>query len=182
MEILADNFAENVAFMIKSVKTADFIEIETKSSGEMIDNETSDSAENRYQKLRKFVVEMSAFQIGLTTYKWDSEISCYTPRPFIVQVWPHSDLLPNQVKRFPVKHTRKLRQDGFDFNKLLNLGVNYQRLSDIGRVKAAIDRRIAGESESLIRDEGELELTCYQLSKASSARLPELVKSVANFV
>ena len=52
MEILIDNFAERLDFMLESVRTADFIAIDTEFSGLSVgfDDKTHgfDQAEDRY--------------------------------------------------------------------------------------------------------------------------------------
>ena len=97
MEILIDNFAVKLDFMLESVRTADFIAIDTEFSGLSVgfDDKTHgfDQAEDRYQKLKHNCSRMNAFQIGVCCFKWDTKRSTYTSRPFNVFVWPHSDIL-----------------------------------------------------------------------------------------
>ena len=68
--------------------------------------------------------------MGVCTFKWDAERLCYTSRPFNVYVWPHSEILGDQTMQFKASNLRFLMKHNFDFNKLFNLGVNYQRLSN----------------------------------------------------
>ena len=86
--------------------------------------------------------------------------------------------------RLNVNSTHQHRTDGFDFNKLFNLGVNYQRLSDMELLREVIDQRIVGsDSDTLLyKHEGELETSCHSIGSTSLIRLRELVRAVANFV
>ena len=97
MEILVDNFAERLDFMIQSVLTADFIAVDTEFSGLSVGFEDKahgfDQAEDRYQKLKHNCSRMNAFQVGVCTFKWDARRSTYCSRPFNVYVWPHSEIL-----------------------------------------------------------------------------------------
>ena len=56
-------------------------------------------------------------------------------RPFNVYVWRHSDILGDPINQFKSSNIRFLMKHGFDFNKLFNLGVNYQRLEDMELIK-----------------------------------------------
>ena len=78
---------------------------------------------------------MNAFQVGFCTYKWNQSRGAYVGRPFNVYVWQHSDILGDPVMQFKSSNIRFLMKHGFDFNKLFNLGVNYQRLEDMELVK-----------------------------------------------
>ena len=77
MEILVDNFADRLDFMIQSVLTADFIAVDTEFSGLAVGFEDKahgfDQAEDRYQKLKHNCSRMNAFQIGVTCFKWDAK-------------------------------------------------------------------------------------------------------------
>jgi len=65
MEILIDNFASKINFMIESVLSADFIAVDTEFSGLSIGFEDKahgfDQAEDRYQKLKHNCSRMNAF-------------------------------------------------------------------------------------------------------------------------
>jgi hypothetical protein len=78
---------------------------------------------------------MNAFQVGFCTYKWNQARGAYVARPFNVFVWQHSDILGDPVMQFKSSNIRFLMKHNFDFNKLFNLGVNYQRLEDMELVK-----------------------------------------------
>ena len=129
MEILVDNFAERLDFIIKSVVSADFIAIDSEFSGLSVGYEDKthgfDQTEDRYQKIKHNCSRMNAFQIGLCCFKWDTRRSCYTSRPFNVYVWPHSEILSDSAMNFKTSNIRFLMKHNFDFNKLFNHGVNY---------------------------------------------------------
>lgn len=75
MEILTNNFAEKLNFVLESVRTADFIALDTEFSGLNVNVEDQvhafDQVEDRYQKLKHNCSRMNAFQIGICTFKWD---------------------------------------------------------------------------------------------------------------
>ena len=54
-------------------------------------------------------------------------------------VWPHSEILGDQVMQVKSSNIRFLMKHNFDFNKLFNLGVNYQRLSNSELVREKIE-------------------------------------------
>jgi hypothetical protein len=61
--------------MIRSIKTADFIALDTEFSGLSVDYEDQvnafDQVEDRYQKLSHNCARMNAFQIGICCFKFD---------------------------------------------------------------------------------------------------------------
>ena len=146
MEILVDNFAERLDFMIQSVLTADFIAVDTEFSGLAVGSEDKahgfDQTEDRYQKLRHNCQRMNAFQIGVTCFKWDARRSTYSSRPFNAYVWPHSEILGDQTMQFKTSNIRFLMKHNFDFNKLFNHGVNYQRLCNQEVVREKVKQRL----------------------------------------
>ena len=129
MEILCDNFAEKLNFMVESVKTADFVCIDSEFSGLNVGFEDQqngfDELEDRYQKLRHNCKRMNAFQFGVCTFKWDQEQNTYVSRPFNVYTWPHSEILGSSTMQFKASNIAFLTKHKFDFNKLFTMGVNY---------------------------------------------------------
>ena len=75
MDITSANFLESLPMVIKSVHSADFIAFDTEFSGLSVGFDDKghdyDSIEDKYQKLKYNCERMNAFQMGLTTFKWD---------------------------------------------------------------------------------------------------------------
>ena len=65
MEILATNFAEKLDFVLDSVRTADFVALDTEFSGLNVNYDDQvhafDQVEDRYQKLKHNCARMNAF-------------------------------------------------------------------------------------------------------------------------
>lgn len=99
---------------------------------------------------------MNAFQIGVCCFKWDARRSTYSSRPFNVFVWPHSEIMGDTTMQFKTSNIRFLMKHNFDFNKLFNLGVNYQRLSDQQLIREKIAQRVQDPSAiiSTVTSEG----------------------------
>ena len=129
MEILSSNFSEKLDFVLDSVRTADFIALDTEFSGLNVNYDDQvhsfDQVEDRYQKLKHNCARMNAFQIGICTFKWDKKQNCYISRPFNFDVFPHSEILGNKTLQFKASNIRFLIKNHFDFNKLFSEGVNY---------------------------------------------------------
>jgi hypothetical protein len=66
--------------------------------------------EERYQKIRSSVTRFIAFQIGLSTFKWDVKAMKYKYEAFSFYVWPNSQI-KDQTMMFQVSgpHLRKFR-------------------------------------------------------------------------
>ena len=66
----------------KSIKTADFIAYDTEFSGLTIGFDDKqhdfDTLEAKYQKVKHNCKRMNAFQIGVTTFKWDANMEMST--------------------------------------------------------------------------------------------------------
>ena len=101
MELNNENFAENLDGTLESIRTADFIALDTEFSGLSVGFEDQsnsfDQVEDRYQKLKHNCSRMNAFQIGIATFKWDPDQRKYVSRPFNAFVFPHSEILGNQT-------------------------------------------------------------------------------------
>lgn len=190
MEILIDNFAEKLEFMIESIRTADFIAVDTEFSGLAIGYDDQkhgfDQSEDRYQKLKHNCMRMNAFQIGVCCFKWDARRSTYSSRPFNAYVWPQSDILGDQTSQFKSSNIRFLMKHNFDFNKLFSMGINYQRLSNADLVREKIAQRAQDPSgiHSVKSSEGARYnvYRAYQsIGLSSQAKLKEIIRAVANF-
>lgn len=101
MDITSENFAEQLPLIIKSIHSADFIAYDTEFSGLSIGHEDKqhdfDSIETRYQKLKHNCQRMNAFQVGLSTFRWDPDKKSYVVRPFNFYVFPNADLMDKQI-------------------------------------------------------------------------------------
>ena len=129
MDITSSNFAEKLPLIIESVKTADFIAIDSEFSGLSVGFEDQshifDSLEDRYQKYKHCCSRMNAFQFGISTFKYDEAKSQYVERPFNAYVFPHSEILGDKTNQFKSSNLAFLMKHNFDFNKLFKEGINY---------------------------------------------------------
>lgn len=77
MDITALNFLESLPIVQESIRSADFLCLDTEFSGLSVGYEDNghdfDTVESKYQKLRWNCERMNAFQIGFTTFKWDQK-------------------------------------------------------------------------------------------------------------
>ena len=76
---------------------------------------------------------MNAFQIGLSTFKWDEAEKKYVARPFNIYLFPYSENYmeindEQKVLQFTTSCLRFNIKNRFDFNKLFRMGLNYRRL------------------------------------------------------
>jgi hypothetical protein len=129
---------------------------------------------------------MNAFQVGVCCFKWDPRHASYTSRPFNVYVWPHSEILGDQTMQFKTSNIRFLMKHNFDFNKLFNLGVNYQRLSDQALIREKIAQRAADPTAQISTTTSEgtrynVHRAYQAIGTASQAKLKAYIRAVANF-
>ena len=128
---------------------------------------------------------MNAFQIGICTYKWNETKACYVSRPFNAYVWPHSDILGDPVMQFKSSNIRFLMKHKFDFNKLFNLGINYQRLENMDLVKQKIDKKLE-QSKDFIADPQDgvryaMHRSYTKIGSTSQALLQKYLRVACNF-
>ena len=124
--------------------------------------------------------------MGVCTFKWDARRQTYTSRPFNVYTWPHSEILGDSTMQFKTSNIRFLMKHNFDFNKLFNLGVNYQRLCNQDLIREKIAQRAADPTAviSTTTSEGVRynERRAYQsIGSTSKAQLKDYTRAVANF-
>lgn len=124
--------------------------------------------------------------MGVCCFKWDARRATYSSRPFNVYVWPHSEILGDSTMQFKTSNIRFLMKHNFDFNKLFNLGVNYQRLSDQQAVRDKIAQKTQDPTAviSIASNEGARynERRSYQsIGSASQQLLKQYIRAVANF-
>lgn len=79
---------------------------------------------------------MNAFQLGICCFTFED--NKYVSRPFNIWAFPKSDILGNRTLQFKCSNLKFLRENKFDFNKLFNEGLNYQRLCNQSQVSATI--------------------------------------------
>jgi hypothetical protein len=143
MDIVYSNFLDRLQFMTESVKTADFIALDTEFSGLAVGTEDQvhayDQVEDRYQKLRHNCARMNAFQVGIATFKWDEKKQSYTSRPFNCYAFPNSEVCGDNVLQFKSSNIKFLTKNHFDFNKLFGEGLSYQRLCDADKVLSKVN-------------------------------------------
>ena len=134
---------EHFPFIKKSIESADFVAFDFEFSGlnSCQEDQTHefDSDEARYQKLKNTVQRMNAFQIGLSTFKYDATEKKIISRPFNIYLFPYSDNHINyyrnglldqaQVLEFSPSCLRFNTRNNFNFNKLFRMGLNYRRIS-----------------------------------------------------
>ena len=103
-------------------------------------------------------------------------------------MWPHSDILGDQVTQFKASNIKFLMQHGFDFNKLFKEGVNYQRLASEALVRQKIELRpeyqIIQASPNLASNAG-LNYSTHRayssIGSTSKTSLEDYIRKVANF-
>lgn len=82
----------------------------------------------------------------MCTFKWDpkkakgGQSGQYVCRPFNFYVFPNSDIMDKEIVQFDTSSLKFLMSNNFDFNKLFREGLNYQRLSDVDKLRERIAR------------------------------------------
>ena len=94
VDVTHNNYAKHKPQLIKSIQTADFIAFDFEFSALCIDASTKssdfDSHQQRYLKLARTVRNSHAFQLGLTTFKFDKDHQQFVARPYNIYLFPNS--------------------------------------------------------------------------------------------
>ena len=96
MQVTVENFNQTLPLLIDSIQKCDFVAIDSEFTGNMetiFDKPHDfDSFDDKYRKNKRAVEKFLAFEIGLTTFLWDTDVSKYVARPFNFLVYPRSTI------------------------------------------------------------------------------------------
>uniref|UniRef100_A0A8C5PU59 Poly(A)-specific ribonuclease PARN n=1 Tax=Leptobrachium leishanense TaxID=445787 RepID=A0A8C5PU59_9ANUR len=133
MEIIRNNFKDQLPKVYKAIEEADFMAIDGEfsgiSDGPSVSTLTNgfDTPEERYQKLRKHSMDFLLFQFGLCTFSYDNTEARYLMKSFNFYIFPKPFNRNSTDKKFVCQSSSIdfLANQGFDFNKVFRNGIPY---------------------------------------------------------
>jgi len=96
MELTVDNFEERLDLLLSSIRSCEFLAIDTEFSGHLTSYADKchefDTHEGKYQKNKRAIEQFLACQIGICTFVWSTLKRKYMARPFNIFLFPRSFL------------------------------------------------------------------------------------------
>ena len=131
MEVTRQNFKETLPLISQAIEDASFLAIDAEFTGltsRLRRAENSlDTCEERYEKLKEGIKDFTIPQFGLCAFIWDEEQRQYVAKPFNFYIFPkpYSRQMPDM--RFVCQSSSLdfLANQGFDFNKWINHGIPF---------------------------------------------------------
>lgn len=131
MEITRDNFLSALPAILNSIQAADFVAFDTEFTGFVtaMDDEGHefDTLEDKYLKLKVACERFWPCQLGICTFKYDSEQRKFVAEPYSIYLLPFERYTPLSAQASCMQF---LAENKFDLVKLFTKGVSYCRESD----------------------------------------------------
>ena len=121
-EITIDNFDSKFQEISYNLQKANFIGIDTEFSGLHVDNaepSLSDSADQRYKKLKKSIQLFSVVQVGISAFRYCNEQKSFISDSYNFYLYSrHYGLNSDSINSFQSSSVEFLCKYEFDFNKV----------------------------------------------------------------
>lgn len=135
MEILRSSFLQSLPTITEAINSASLLAIDAEFSGLNVKwgvENSFDTAQERYSKLKEGSKEFIIIQFGLCTFTWDKKQELYIAKPFNFYIFPKVWNRQCPDVRFLCQSSSIdfLTEHGFDFNKLFRDGISYLRPYD----------------------------------------------------
>ncbi|XP_043742663.1 poly(A)-specific ribonuclease PARN-like [Cervus elaphus] len=143
------DFQSNLHKVYQAIEEADFFAIDGEfsgiSDGPSVTALTNgfDTAEERYQKLKKHSMDFLLFQFGLCTFKYDYTDSKYITKSFNFYVFPKPFNRSSPDVKFVCQSSSIdfLASQGFDFNKVFRNGIPYLNQEEERQLREQYDEK-----------------------------------------
>ncbi|OWF52139.1 poly(A)-specific ribonuclease PNLDC1-like [Mizuhopecten yessoensis] len=170
VEVLKSTFEDYLPLIERSIKSADFIAIDTEFTGlvKSAKERTNlfDTSEERYQKLKKSMSQFTISQLGISTFKRQDKNS-YSATTFNFYLYP-SSFGPVDV-RFLVQASslQFLCKYDFDFNKFVYEGIPYLNKPQQKAMKNHLHSKALFQAKDRSNDIDErvLQALCFQVAE-----------------
>ena len=127
MKVNIHTFEKNLPLITEAIKECDYYAIDTEFSGFPINTfdmeNYYDTTEARYQKLKFLCQNHLAWEFGLSTFKYNSEINCYQCKAFTFPVFPLETLISKRSYMMTSSALKFLAQHNFPFADVVNDGI-----------------------------------------------------------
>lgn len=148
MEVLRSNFRKSIPVISQAIKAATFLAIDGEFTGlsvfPRVEN-SLDTPEERYCKLREGSKDFLLVQFGLCAFTWQEEEKKYIVKPFNFYVFPRQYGRHTPDVRFLCQSSSItfLSEQNFDFNKLFREGIPYLKPYDEQKLREHCEKKHA---------------------------------------
>ncbi|CAO0794317.1 unnamed protein product [Mucor circinelloides] len=137
MEVLRKEFEDTLPLIEEAMNEADFIAIDTEFTGLStpdVQFQHADEIATRYSKLKSCVQEFTIIQYGVCAFKRDPSNGNYIAKPFNFYIFGADthDVYSRRVFSATPSSLAFLRQNKFDFNKLIEEGIPFYNYTEEG--------------------------------------------------
>lgn len=148
MEVLRSNFRKSIPVISQAIKAATFLAIDGEFTGlsnlSRVEN-SLDTPEGRYCKLREGSRDFLLIQFGLCAFSWEAEEKKYIAKPFNFYIFPQQFGRHTPDVRFLCQSSSItfLSEQNFDFNKLFRDGIPYLKPYDEQKLREHYENKHA---------------------------------------
>ena len=127
MEVTIKSFQEKLPSILEAINTCDFYAIDTEFSGFTLNlrdrGHVYDTMEDRYQKLKFVCQNYLAWQLGLTTFKYNPISNNYQCKTYSFPVFPRDSLISKRSYIMSSGALKFLVQHNFPFSRMIDEGL-----------------------------------------------------------
>jgi hypothetical protein len=167
-EITIDNFDSKLSEITYNLQKANFIAIDLEFSGMHLEQDEpslKDSADQRYIKLKKAIQLFSPLQIGLSTFRHDSEQRCFVSDSYNFFLFPRNyGINLDLINSFQTSSVEFLSKYEFDFNKLIYKGIPYMNSKQEKALEAKLRRNYFNSVLEKETDEKNVQRVCSEIT------------------
>lgn len=167
-EVTNDNFESKFQEISYNLQKANYIAIDTEFTGLHLENfkpSITDTAEQRYQKLKKAVQQFNIVQFGLCTFRYCSDQKIFITDTYNFYLYPRNyGINKGQNACFQSSAIEFLCKYDFDFNKLTYKGISYLNNKQEKQLESKLNKQVffAGIERDI--DEKLLQKICSEIT------------------
>ena len=127
MEVTSKTFKEKMPLILKSIQDCDYYSIDTEFSGITLNlrdrGHIYDTMEDRYQKLKFICQNYIAWQLGLSTFQYDTISHNYKCQTYSFPIFPRLGPFSKRAYIMSSDSLKFLAKHSFAFSKTIGEGI-----------------------------------------------------------
>ncbi|CAF0716460.1 unnamed protein product [Brachionus calyciflorus] len=166
-DITNENFEIKFHEINYNISKANYIAIDTEFTGLHIDEfrpSLTDSAEERYQKLKKPIQTFNVIQFGLSTFRYCNEQRAFITDTYNFYLFPRLNGLLDHCYSHQVSCVDFLCKHEFDFNKLYYQGISYLNTQQEKQLEKKLKNQIFFAGVERDVDERKIQRVCSAIT------------------
>jgi poly(A)-specific ribonuclease len=147
MQVNRKNFEKLLPSILKDIKSADFIAIDSEFTGLGVKksdrNDILDTIQDRYQKVSSVASSYLPIQVGLALFHFSEITKQYVAKPFNFYIFPRTGnkcFGLDRAFQAQVSSIEFLESCGFKWNEWVENGISYVNVEDYERIKFRLNK------------------------------------------